>query len=46
MRLRTWMFPGWRGGHSCEQAGSLATLKRGNPAHVEIIIVLLYANCT
>ena len=23
------MLPGWRGGHSCEQAGSLATPKRG-----------------
>ena len=40
------MFPGWRGGCSCEQAGSLAMLKRGNSAHVEIIIVLLYVNCT
>ena len=38
--------PGWGGGCACEQAGSLAMLKRGNSAHVEIIIVLLYVNCT
>ena len=24
--------PGWRGGRACEQAGSLATPKRGNGA--------------
>lgn len=30
LRLRTWMLPGWRGGHSCEQAGSLAMPKTGN----------------
>ena len=30
MRLRTQKLPGWRGGRSCEQAGSLVMPKRRN----------------
>ena len=30
LRLRTWMLRGWRGGRSCEEAGSLGLPKTGN----------------